>query len=160
LLLAGGVMLIGYFMFRRKDSAVEFHPQPAGQSFGSQVPAAGQAPMTNGLSGPQTFGMGGAAAPAPAYGQPASGMGSNIASGLVTGLAVGAGVMAAQAIGKSLMGNNEGNHDTSSRLANNNNNSYEPIADNSMGGQNFGVTDTGSWDDGGSADVGGGDWDS
>ena len=29
-----------------------------------------------------------------------------------------------------------------------------------MGGQNFGVTDTGSWDDGGSADVGGGDWDS
>ena len=161
LLLAGGVMLIGYFMFRRKDAAVEFHAQPAGQSFGSQVPAAGPAPMANGLSGPQTFGMGGAAAPAPAYGPPpASGMGSNIASGLVTGLAVGAGVMAAQAIGKSLMGNNEASHDTSTRLADNNTNSYEPIADNSMGGQNFGVADTGSWDDGGSADVGGGDWDS
>jgi hypothetical protein len=161
LLLAGGVMLIGYLIFRRKDSAVEFHPQPAGQSFGSQVPAGGPAPMANGLSGPQTFGMGsGAAAPAPAYGQPASGMGSNIASGLVTGLAVGAGVMAAQAIGKSLMGNNTASHDTSTRLADNNSNSYEPISDNNMDGQNYGVTDTGSWDDGGSADVGGGDWDS
>ena len=162
LLMAGGVMLIGYFMFRRKNPPIEFHPQPAGQSFGSQVPAGGPAPMANGLNGPQTFGMGGAAAPAPAYGQPAGGMGSNIASGLVTGLAVGAGVMAAQAIGKSLMGNNEGSQDTSTRLADNNNssNSYEPIAGNSMGGQNFGVTDAGSWDDGGSADVGGGDWDS
>ena len=164
LLLAGGVMLIGYLIFRRKDSAVEFHPQPAGQSFSNQVPASGPAPMTNGLSGPQTFGMGGATAPAPAYGQPASqpasGMGSNIASGLVTGLAVGAGVMAAQAIGKSLMGSNTGSHDTSTRLADNNSNGFEPIADNSMGGQNFGVNDTGSWDDGGSADVGGGDWDS
>ena len=162
LLLTGGVMLIGYFVFRRKDAAVEFHAQPAGQSFGSQAPAAGgPAPMANGLSGPQTFGMGGGAAPAPAYSQPpASGLGSNIAGGLATGLAVGAGMMAAQAIGKSLMGNNEGNHDTSSRLANNTTNSYEPIADNSMGGQNFGVNDTSSWDDGGSADVGGGDWDS
>jgi hypothetical protein len=75
-------------------------------------------------------------------------------------LAVGAGVMAAQAIGKSLMGNNQASQDTSTRLADNNSNSYEPIADNSMGGQNFGVTDAGSWDDGGSADVGGGDWDS
>jgi len=153
LLLAGGVMLIGYFMFRRKDAPVEFH---------AQQPYAAQAPVSNGLSGPQTFGMGGAPA-APVYGQPpASGLGSNIAGGLATGLAVGAGMMAAQAIGKSLMGNNEGSHDVSSRLANNNSNNYEPIADNNsnMGGQNFGVTDNGSWDDGGTADVGGGDWDS
>lgn len=168
LLLAGGVMLIGYFVFRRKDPAVEFHAQPPGQpfnqSFGSQTPVAGgPAAMANGLSGPQTFGGGGAAAPVPAYSQPpASGLGSTLAGGLATGLAVGAGMMAAQAIGKSLMGNNEGNHDSASRLANNNSssNSYEPIADNSMGGQNFGVNDTSSWDDGGSADVGGGDWDS
>jgi len=159
LLLAGGVLLIGYFMFRRRDAAVEFHAQPA---YANQAPMGSQAPMANGLSGPQTFGMGGAPA-APVYGQPpASGLGSNIAGGLATGLAVGAGMMAAQAIGKSLMGNNEGNHDASSRFANNNGNNYEPIADNNsnMGGQNFGVTDNGSWDDGGSADVGGGDWDS
>ena len=160
LLLAGGVMLIGYFMFRRKDAAVEFHAQP---TYANQAPMVGPTPMANGLSGPQTFGMGGAPAAAPVYGQPlASGLGSTLAGGLATGLAVGAGMMAAQAIGKSLMGNNEGNHDASSRLANNNGNNYEPIADNNsnMGGQNFGVTDNGSWDDGGSADVGGGDWDS
>ena len=159
LLLAGGVMLIGFFMFRRKNPPVEFHAQPPYANQANQTPMG--SPVANGLSGPQTFGTGGAPAAAPAYGQPpASGIGSNIAGGLATGLAVGAGMMAAQAIGKSLMGNNEGNHDGSSRLANNNGNNYEPIADNSMGGQNFGVADSGSWDDSGSADVGGGDWDS
>ncbi len=160
LLLVGGVMVLGYFMFRRKDAPVEFHAQ---SPYANQAPMGNPAMAANGLSGPQTFGMGGAPAAAPVYGQPqASGLGSTLAGGLATGLAVGAGMMAAQAIGKSLMGNNEGSHDTSSRLANNNSNNYEPIADNSssMGGQNFGVTDNGSWDDGGSADVGGGDWDS
>jgi len=167
LLLAGGVMLIGYFLFRRKNPPVEFHAQQPYANPANQANQANQSPMGspagNGLSGPQTFGMGGAPAAGPAYAQPAaSGFGSNIAGGLATGLAVGAGMMAAQAIGKSLMGNNEGSHDGSSRLANNNSNNYEPIADNNsnMGGQNFGVADNGSWDDGGSADAGGGDWDS
>ena len=161
LLLAGGVMLIGFFMFRRKNPPVEFHAQQPSAYPANQAPMGSQ--PGHGLSGPQTFGMGGAPTAAPGYAQPpASGIGSNIAGGLATGLAVGAGMMAAQAIGKSLMGNNDGNHDGSSRLANNNGNNYEPIADNNstMGGQNFGVTDNGSWDDGGSADAGGGDWDS
>ena len=35
------------------------------------------------------------------------GLGGKVMGGLATGLAVGAGVMAAQAIGKSLMGNDE-----------------------------------------------------
>jgi hypothetical protein len=165
LLLAGGVMLIGYFVFRRKNPPVEFHAQPpyANPANPSSQTFMGS-PAGNGLSGPQTFGMGGAPAVAPVYGQPqaSGGIGRNLAGGLATGLAVGAGMMAAQAIGKSLMGNNEGSHDGSSRLANNNSNNYEPIADNNsnMGGQNFGVADNGSWDDGGSADAGGGDWDS
>ncbi|MDO9279626.1 MAG: tetratricopeptide repeat protein [Polaromonas sp.] len=162
LLLAGGVMLIGYFLFRRKNPPVEFHAQQPYANQANQAPVGSQ--PGNGLSGPQTFGMGGPSAAAPGYAQPpaSGGMGRNIAGGLATGLAVGAGMMAAQAIGKSLMGNNEASHDSSSRLANNNSNNYEPIADNNsnMGGQNFGVTDNGSWDDGGSADVGGGDWDS
>jgi hypothetical protein len=177
LLLTGGAILIGYLVFRRKDAAVEFHAQPpyANQPNQpnqpnqlnqlNQAPMGNQAPVANGLSGPQTFGASGAPAAAPVYSQPpaSSGLGRNIAGGLATGLAVGAGMMAAQAIGKSLMGNNEANHDSASRLANNNDNSnsnsYEPLADNSMGGQNFGVNDASSWDDGGSADVGGGDWD-
>ena len=111
----------------------------------------------NGLNGPQTFGAGPAAVPAygqPGYGQPAgSGLGGQVMGGLATGLAVGAGVMAAQAIGKSLMG-----HDAQPPQAPAITNSYEPLAGNGdMGGQDFGVADSGSWDDAGGG--GGGDWD-
>jgi hypothetical protein len=78
--------------------------------------------------------------------------------GVATGLAVGAGVMAAEAIGRNLMGN----HDAGARPVDNTGASnYEPIGNSNgdMGGQNFGVSDT-SWDDAGSSDVGGGgDWD-
>lgn len=83
--------------------------------------------------------------------------------GLATGLAVGAGVMAAEAIGKSLMGNRE----NPAHAPTVSNNFSEPaVANNDLGGQNFGVADTGSWDDNSSAngiassDDVGGDWDS
>ncbi len=86
-------------------------------------------------------------------------MGGRVMGGLATGLAVGAGVMAAQAIGKTLSGNDE----ASAAPAGGNgfaggDGSYD------MGGQNFGVADGGSWDDnaqiGGVEDGGdsGGDW--
>jgi hypothetical protein len=94
----------------------------------------------------------------PGYGQPAGGgMGGRIMGGVATGLAVGAGVMAAEAIGRNLMGN----HNQPTGHADNisNNNDYQPIDRNTdMGGQNFGVNDTSSWDDGASGG-GGGDWD-
>lgn len=142
------VIFGAYFFFRRK----------APQSY-DQSPGYG-----NGLSGPQSFGNGGLQ-PAPGgggygqpmYGQPAgSGLGGRIMGGVATGLAVGAGVMAAEAIGRNLMGN----HDGGGRPFDGNvGNSYEPINSNTdMGGQNFGISDT-SWDDAGSSDVGGGDWD-
>ena len=95
--------------------------------------------------------------------------------GLATGLAVGAGVMAAQAIGRSLTGNNEhGNNDHSSgdrsqnHAGNLSNDVTMPSASNAgysgnddLGGQNFGVNDAGSWDDNTSVadNGGGGDWD-
>jgi hypothetical protein len=156
--LAAAVIAAGYFIFRRKP-AQTFDPSPG---------------YGNGLNGPQSFGNGGMQ-PAmqpnmqggygqqpmygqPGYGQPAgSGMGGRIMGGVATGLAVGAGVMAAQAIGRNLMGN----QDAGSRPVDNTNASnYEPIGSSNadMGGQNFGVSDT-SWDDAGSADAGGGDWD-
>jgi hypothetical protein len=158
--LAAAVIAAGYFMFRRKP-AQTFDPNPG---YGNGI--------GNGLNGPQGFGNGGMQ-PAmqpnmqggygqqpmygqPGYGQPAgSGMGGRIMGGVATGLAVGAGVMAAEAIGRNLMGNHEaGNRPVDSA------NNYEPIAPSNtdMGGQNFGVSDT-SWDDAGSADAGGGDWD-
>jgi hypothetical protein len=90
------------------------------------------------------------------------GLGGKVMGGLATGLAVGAGVMAAQAIGKSLMGNDDHPVHHPDSLASNN--GYEPFAgNNDLGGQNFGVNDGGSWDDGNamaSGGDGGGDWDS
>lgn len=151
LLLAGGVIVASYFFFRRRN------PEPYAQQ---QVD-----PSTNGLSGPQTFGSGGGTMQ-PAYAQPGyaqgvpqqagTGMGGRIMGGVATGLAVGAGVMAAEAIGRNLMGG----HNSAPMQPDRFNNNVEPIATNSdMGGANFGINDT-SWDDGGSADAGGGsDWD-
>lgn len=91
------------------------------------------------------------------YGAPAQpSMGSRIAGGLATGLAVGAGVVAAEAIGRSLMGGNEA-HAASVPVEPMP--SYAPDVNADMGGNNFGISD-GSWDSGGGADFGGGggDW--
>jgi hypothetical protein len=152
LLVAGAAVALWLFL-RRKIPNPVIYPQAY--------------PVPNALNGPQTMGMNGAAmppqgmGPGPGYApQAPGGMGGNLMGGLATGLAVGAGVMAAQAIGKSLMG---GEHPGSSNAATPVNNGFEPINDNpGMGGQNFGVNDASSWDDGGSiasSDDGGG-WDS
>jgi uncharacterized protein len=154
-LLAAGVIAAAYFVFRRKPA----------QTFDQ-----GGA-YNSGLSGPQGFGNGnmqptmqGGYGQQPLYGQPGygqpagSGLGGKIMGGVATGLAVGAGVMAAEAIGRNLMGNhdNGGSHavDNSGNYA-----SFEPASNADMGGNNFGISDT-SWDDAGSSDSGGGgDWD-
>ena len=102
--------------------------------------------------------------------QPGNGLGGKVMGGLATGLAVGAGVMAAQAIGRSLTGNNDhGNNDHPQDHAGNLSNDVTmPSANNAgysgnddLGGQNFGVNDAGSWDDNTSVadNGGGGDWD-
>ena len=154
LLLAGGVIVAGYFIFRRRT------PEPYGQ----QPTYANQ----NGLNGPQTFGTGGGAMQ-PAYPQPGypqgypqqagTGLGGRIMGGVATGLAVGAGVMAAEAIGRNLMGgHNNASAGPSDQF---NNNGFEPMPTNTdMGGVNFSVNDT-SWDDGGAdaGGAGGSDWD-
>ena len=155
LLLAGGVILLGYFMFRRRA------PAPLAQQPVYAAP--------NGMAGPQTFGMGGGTAMQPAYGQsgygqpaygqaPGTGLGGRIMGGVATGLAVGAGVMAAQAIGRNLMGHDNTPANGIDNAGRNNDPGFDRNAD--MGGQNFGLNDTSSWDDGGSVDAGGGgDWD-
>jgi hypothetical protein len=166
LALGGGAIALVLLAMRRKSAATNADPASYADRGG----------MNGGLAGPQTFGGGGAAAPMgygqpgygqPGYGQPgygqAPGMGSRVMGGLATGVAVGAGVMAAEAIGRNLMGHErhpDGN--TGNAIASND---YAPVPDNNydMGGQNFGVNDGGSWDDGGGTfsggDVGGGDWD-
>ncbi|WP_421955351.1 tetratricopeptide repeat protein [Polaromonas sp.] len=140
LLLAAGVIGAGYFIFRRR-APVQAAQQPVHAN-------------QDGLSGPQTFG---AATMQPATGQPpGSGLGGQVMGGIATGLAVGAGVMAAEAIGRNLMGSRS---QTGLLPENRSNNDYQPgTANTDMGGQNFGVNDPGSWDDAGAADAGG-DWD-
>lgn len=143
-LLASLVLVAGYFVFRRRSPVAA--PQPAGYS--------------SGLDGPQQFGGGAAMSPTygpTPYGQPGgSGLGGKILGGMATGLAVGAGVMAAEAIGRNLMGER---HSTLSP-DNLSGDSYQPMAGNAdMGGQDFGVTDGNAWDDAGSMDSGSNDWD-
>jgi hypothetical protein len=162
LLLAAGVIGLGYFLFRKKK------PDPFYQApgLGSQ----------GGLSGPQTFGAAVSGAP---YGQPAyatpgamnggmqapygqptgSGLGGRIMGGVATGLAVGAGVMAAEAIGRNLMGGHSATAAAATDSSANNN--FQAIDSNpDMGGTDFGINNTSSWDDGSSVDIGGGgDWD-
>jgi hypothetical protein len=146
LLLAVGVMALGYVLFRKKQ------PDPLARQPGFATP--------NGLNGPQTFGMGqsGMASPPPPYGQaPDSGLGGRIMGGVATGLAVGAGVMAAQAIGRGLMGEHAPTVGAASDPGNNDFQAFDRNPD--MGGADFGISDTSSWDSG-SGDAGGtSDWD-
>jgi len=174
----GGAAIAGVIFMSRKKPAAAVTAQAPYASQTAYAPAGG--PSSGGLSGPQTFGVGGGAAAAQAYGQalygqsgygptgygqaPAqaagSGLGGKVVGGLAAGLAVGAGVMAAQAIGRNLMGHDERPAPTPDSLAGND---AVPFAQNdNMGGQDFGINDAGSWDDGGDAVASsddGGDWD-
>lgn len=141
LLLAGGVMVAGYFFFRRRNASTPV-ASPMGYA------------NANGLSGPQNFGANGGGYPQQGYPQQGgTGLGGKVMGGLAAGLAVGAGVMAAEAIGRNLMG---GQHSASPDHSSQRDSL--PIESNpDMGGANFGINDSSSWDDGGGA--GGGDWD-
>jgi hypothetical protein len=150
LALGGGAIGLAIYLTRRKPAPVyEQQPQPyPGQGAG-------------GLSGPQGFGTAntvGAPAMQQGYGQPAgSGLGGKIMGGVATGLAVGAGMMAAQAIGRTLTGNHDQGARPADALAGND---FQNAPSNpDMGGENFGVNDAASWDDAGGGDAGGGDWD-
>ena len=158
LLLAVGAIFIGYLVFRRRApvAPMGYAPAPGYGGPGS-------------LSGPQTYGNGAAypgygPAPQPGYGPPAGGgLGGQIMGGVATGLAVGAGVMAAEAIGRNLMGGHEGGYGRTGGFGNDYpvDNNYQNVNPNpDMGGQDFGINDTSSWDDGGGlgGGGGGGDW--
>ena len=160
LILGAGVIGLVVWLIRRKPAAPINYSAPASMATASGVGSG----MGSGLNGPQIFGT----APTPAYGQPAygqqpsgMGMGGRVMGGLATGLAVGAGVMAAQAIGKNLMGNDEHNSNSGAgHLNDNTGNRLEALPGNAdLGGQNFGMNDSASWDDAGTV-VGGSDWDS
>ncbi len=158
LILGAGVVGLVVWLIRRKPAAPVNYSAPASMAAAT---SAGSGGIGSGLNGPQTFGSG----VAPAYGQPGYGQqpaGTGMGGRVMGGQAVGAGVMAAQAIGKTLMGNDERSaNNGAGHLNDNAGNRLEPLPGNAdMGGQNFGMKDSTGWDDAGSADVGGGDWDS
>jgi uncharacterized protein len=80
------------------------------------------------------------------------GLGSAVAGGLAGGLAVGAGVVAGEALAHRLLdGDRSGAPATLPGDG-------ESAANGDMGGEDFGVNDGGSWDDGSSGGGGGDDW--
>ena len=181
LALGGGAIALAIFFMRKKQASAAAagsaapYANQGGLQGGPNQGSLNQGAMMQaganqgGLNGPQTFGAGAAGPGAPGYGQPGygqpagGGMGGRVMGGLATGLAVGAGVMAAQAIGKNLMGDNDKNPQQD-KLAGEGSQPDQTVAgNNDLGGQNFGVNDAGSWDDvdtsASSGDGGGGDWD-
>ena len=179
LALGGAAIALVIWLLRKKPAPAAVSPA----AYAGPSGMAGAGTLSSGLTGPQTFGATAGAAPGygqpgyrqAAYGQPGygqqpygqpgvgqptgSGIGGKLAGGLAAGLAVGAGVMAAQAIGRSFSGNNE---QPPAHLNDNAASGGQPLPGNAdLGGQNFGINDTNSWDDAGSSsDAGGsGDWD-
>lgn len=124
------------------------------------------------LQGPSAFGPGPGYGPnyGPSYGPNAGpmgggGMGSGILGGLATGAALGAGMVAGEALAHRMMGDGQHSSVVPDAQADNlvDNSGWDP--NSNMGGNDFGVSETSSWDDnssswdsGGGGDFGGGDW--
>ena len=120
---------------------------PSQPGFGGYRPAYPTAPYGG---SPQGYGAPGAA---PAAG---SGLGSQMLGGLATGAAVGAGVVAGEALMHHFMDGNKATPTNDRAFS-----TYDSIPDlpstplNDMGGNDFGISDNSSWEDGGSSDS---DW--
>ncbi len=103
----------------------------------SPMPGAGPQPMYGGY-GPNGIPPSG------------GGIGSGIMGGLATGAALGAGLVAGEALAHHFTDDDERHRVVPQQDVDTNDN---------MGGNDFGVSDNGSWDDsGGGGDMGGGDW--
>jgi uncharacterized protein len=148
-------------LLRRRVPSPTTYGAPAQYNNGTPASGPGYGP---GYGGPgMQPGMGGGYAP---YGQPPQpGMGSTLGRGLATGLAMGAGAVAAEEIGRRML-DHRGNPIPPDANAGNFGLSDPSAMDNvDMGGNDFGVNDAGSWDDGGGGGMdagdigGGGDWD-
>jgi len=107
----------------------------------------------------------------PGYGQPGYGQqpgyvppaqGPGIGTGILGGLAAGAALGAGAAVAGELVHRAmDGHHSSSQGVGDSGYTPFQSIPDsaNDMGGNDFGVSDGGSWDDGGSGGGGGGgDW--
>jgi len=115
----------------------------------SQYPAGGS-PVMGG--GPGTYGPTGYGGGAPMGG---GGIGSGIAGGLASGLAVGAGVVAGEELAHHFLDGSSREGGVVPPASAAENSDWQSNSD--MGGSDFGVNDSGSWDDSGGGG-GGDDW--
>jgi hypothetical protein len=86
-------------------------------------------------------------------------MGSGILGGLATGAAVGAGMVAGEALMHNMLGDRHNSSPSPAPGQGFQDNGFQPTPNNNydMGGNNFGVNDSSSWDDS-SSSGGSDDW--
>jgi hypothetical protein len=134
------VVVVGvlWMLFRRRRNSYSQYPAagtPGGPGYGGQ-----------GYGGPGGYGPGG-----PVGG----GMGSGIAGGLASGLAVGAGVVAGEELAHHFL--DGGSREGGGVIPPANADEWQQSSNSDMGGSDFGVNDSGSWDDSSGGGGGGGD---
>ena len=146
-LLLGGLGLVAFiilalrFMARRTTPdfmpgrSGNYSPTPAGPSYGGAAPYGGPAPSAGPMMGPG-----------------AGGIGSGIMGGLATGAALGAGLVAGEALMHHFTDGNRNRVPDQPPAVRN-----DVPAPDDMGGNDFGVSDSSSWDDGGGSS-GSDDW--
>jgi hypothetical protein len=155
----GIIAVVAYVIMNRRKAAAMNN----GGGFGGG--GGGGAPFIP--AGPSGGGFGNSAQPPyPNYGggvpmggqqAPGMGMGSRIAGGLATGAAVGAGIVAGEALMHRFTDSGSSGNGNHANAATPPAPGYAPAQPDDMGGNDFGVADSGSWDDGGGGGGGGGD---
>lgn len=144
LLLIGAVLLVWMIVRRRMAARATY----GGQYPGGMMPGGMGAPSGGYPPGGMPPGYG------PGYGPGYASGGSGLMGNIASGLAIGAGVAAGEAVvGHMLEGNSGGGGilpEAGAAPA------FDPQANADLGGNDFGMNDAGSWDEG----SGGGGWDS
>ena len=137
LLIGAGLVAIVVWVVRamRRRAAATYMPANSPTAYGAVPPGQPYGPGTAGPVGP------------------AGGMGSGILGGLATGAALGAGMVAGQTLAHRLGGGSSGDAGAAPMVG-----GTQTMPDD-MGGNDFGVADSSSWDDGGGfvGGAGGGD---
>lgn len=148
---------VAWLLFRRGRSTAS----PSGSGYGHDSPQVGNPGMTTTYGG----GPGPLQGYAPVQGyasgyggaQGNGGLGSRVMGGLATGAALGAGMVAGEAIARHFTEDDRDSRDTGHAYnAASSDNKLEPIdknPENDMGGDDFGLRDDSSWDDGGGTSI-------
>jgi len=147
-----GMLWIGLGLIAFIAFAARFMAQRNAAPVSGSVPAGyGPGDSTSSYGPPlQPYGSGGVG---PLGSSQGPGMGSRVMGGLATGAAVGAGMVAGESLMHRFM---NGNQDSLRPLQNNFGPSSPDASDDDMGGTDFGVSDTSSWDD--NVSIGDSDW--